>query len=441
MKEYYCVNLKFKDDKISSKIFHAHLFVTDEEMFFQIIDNDIGSQVDRSYSMSTDALGLFEDNFEIIKTEVSLSFEQSRIYRITSFQSDVQNTFFTIYVSRISLIFPNQHKELINEGKAFLNKNGLKVVNTFYSFFSNFEDKNQFSISRMNGMSDFYEANQLSFRPELEFSTNERKGSEEFTIKKMPIMNYTFIDLDFNQTKESLETICNFLSFCFGIRILFEKIVHYTEEEIIIYRDTSPNNKTFVSDFSVAFHHLEKNHNIQKILKTDWHRNYLRKKKQFTKAIDNYLHSREVGLSASFLLLFNIIEIFNIKRKVEKFDFNESKEENFAKAFELLSMSLKDDNDFELLKDKWSGLINRIEIKPLKSPLEGTLKLNSINTLDFGHSFGKLKKTRDKLTHGSVSSIKEDDLQSQIFCLRKIAARLILANLGLKQDLKRQMVN
>lgn len=436
MKEYFCINLKFKDDKISSKTFHAHLFVSNEEMYFQIIDNEAGSRIDDYFLMSKGALGLFEDNFEITKTEVSLFLDKSRIYKTTSFQSDVQNTFFTIYVSKIALIFPNKHKEFVNEGKAFLNKNGLKIVNSFYSFFTNLKDKNKFSISRMNGMTDFYNIKQISFRPELEFTNNEKRGSEEFTVKKIPIINYQFIDLEFEQAKRSLEIICNFLSFCFGIRIIFEKVTYRTEENIFIYRDTSPNNKTFVSDFSVVFYHLEKNYNIEKILKTDWHANYLIKEKQFDKAIDNYLHSREVDLSASFLLLFNIIEVFNIKQKIEKFEFNESKEENFYKAFELISMSLEKKEDKDLLKDKWTGLINKIEIKPLKSPLEETLRLNNINPFDFGHSFGKLKKTRDKLTHGSVSSIKEKDLKSQIFCLRKIAIRLILANLGLKSDLK-----
>ena len=158
--------------------------------------------------------------------------------------------------------------------------------------------------------------------------------------------------------------------------------------------------------------------------------------KQFEKAIDNYLHSREVDLSASFLLLFNIIEVFNIKQEIEKFEFKKNKEDNFNRAFELISKSLVNKEDTGLLKDKWTGLINKIEIKPLKSPLEQTLTLNNINPSDFGYSFVKLKKTRDKLTHGSVNSLNEKDLKSQIFCLRKIALRLILANLGLKNDLK-----
>jgi len=436
VKEYYCINLKFKNTEISSEIFHSHLYVSDKEMYFQIIDNEPDSQIDRNFMLSKGAHGLFKDNFEITETEVALFLDKSKIYKTTSFQSDLQNTYFTIYVSKIALIFPNKHKESINEGKAFLNKNGLKVVNTFYSYFTNFKDKNKFSISRMNGMSDFYETNPISFRPELEFTSNETRGSEEFTVKKIPSINYKFIDSDFEKAKRSIQIICNFLSFCFGIRIFCEKLTYRTEEQIFIYRDTSPNNKTFVSDFTVIFYHLDKNCNIQKILKTGWFSNYLKNEQKFDKAIDNYLHSREVDLSASFLLLFNIIEIFNIKQEIEKFEFNEFKEENFNKAFEIISQTLENEEEKEILKDKWNGLINKIEIKPLKSPLEETLNLNNIKPTDFGYSFGKLKKTRDKLTHGSVSSIKEKDLKSQIFCLRNITLRLILANLGLKNDLK-----
>src|SRR5690606_18121102 len=132
--------------------------------------------------------------------------------------------------------------------------------------------------------------------------------------------------------------------------------------------------------------------------------NYLKNEQQFDKAIDNYLHSREVDLNASFLLLFNIIEIFNIKQEEEKFSFNELKEKNLNEAFNLISQALDNEMDQQLLRDKWNGLISKIEIKPLKSSLEETLRMNNIKSIDFGYSFSRLKKTRDKLTHGSVSS-------------------------------------
>ena len=101
------------------------------------------------------------------------------------------------------------------------------------------------------------------------FTNNEKRGSEQFTVKKIPTINYKFTDLDFEQAKRSLEIICSFLSFCFGIRIIFEKLTYRTEEQIFIYRDTSPNNKTFVSDFLTVFYHLEENCRIEKILKTE----------------------------------------------------------------------------------------------------------------------------------------------------------------------------
>jgi len=64
--------------------------------------------------------------------------------------------------------------------------------------------------------------------------------------------------------------------------------------------------------------------------------------------------------------------------------------------------------------------------------LEETLKINNIDPTTFGFTFTKLKKTRVIITHGSLNSIKEDDLQSQVYCLRKIAICLVLANMGFK---------
>ncbi|QCE42772.1 hypothetical protein [Psychroserpens sp. NJDZ02] len=436
MREYYNIELKFKDNNISKENFLAHLYISDEKMYFQIIDNNETSLIDRQFSMSKKSLGLFEDNFEIVNSEIPLLFDQSRIYKIRSFENDIQNKYFTIYVSKIALVFSNSHKERINEGKAYLSSNGLKIVNTFYSFFTNFKDKNEFSISRMNEMQNFYKAQQLTFRPELEFSNNEKRGSNEFTIKKIPTLNYKFINNDFHQVKKTIQIICNFISLCYGVKVIFESLTYRTEDKIFIYRDTSPNNKTFVSDFATIFTHLEKNYRIEKILKSNWYDNYIKEEKKFNKAIENYLHSREVDLSASFLLLFNIIEVFNIKQEIEKFEFNESKQIQFEKAFEEILISLKRKEDIELLRDKWNGIINKIELKPFKSPLEQTLILNNINTLDFGYSFNKLKKTRDKLTHGSVNSINEQSLKSQMYCLRNVSLRLILANLGFMNDLK-----
>lgn len=439
MKDYHCLNLKFKDKKISEKIFHSHLFVSDKEMYIQIIDNDEKSNVDRYFSMSENALGLFEENFEVIDTEISILFDQSRIYKVVSFQNDDRNQFFTIYVSKICLIRENIHKEFVNEGAAFLNKNGLNVVNLFYSFFTNYRDKNSFSISRMNGMHDFYEIDKMEFRPELEYRNNEKRGSEKLTIKKIPTINFKFTNIEYEDIKNRIQIVCNFLSFCFSVRIIIEKVVFRTENEIYIFRDTEPNNKTYVSDLTSVFHFLKNNYNIEKILKTDWFENYTKNEKQLNKAIDNFLHAREVSLGASFLLLFNIIEIFNVNKNQEKFKFSANKDEITNVLFSKLKKYLSDKNDEVEFQNKVKNVINKLEFKPLKSPLEETLKSNNIDSTKFGFTLNKLKKTRDSITHGSINSIKEEDLKLQVYCLRKIAICLIISKLGLKDDLNKNV--
>lgn|GEM_PF-1749741 len=436
MEEYYCVDLKFKNEEISPKTLHTHLFVSDKEIYFKIIDNEEGSNVDRDFMVLTKSLGFFEETFEIIKTNVGLIFDDSQICKVTSMAYDSKNNYFTVYVSNMGIVIPNIHKEFVNQGSAELDDNGLKVVNHFYSFFTNFKDKNNFSISRMNGMDSYYESKTLTFRPELEFFANDKKGSKEFTIKKIPTINFNLTDSKFKLLKNEIEVVCKFLSFCYGIRINLKKIAFRTNDDIIIYRNISQDRNIYISNFSTVFSYLIKNYSIDKILKNDWNSKYLANQEKIDKAIDNYLHSREVDSTASFLLLFNIIEIFNIAQQIEKFQFNDSKDENLLKAYELLSSSLENKKDLKDLKSKWNGLINKISIKPLKSSFEETLKANKIDSDFFGYSFTKLKKTRDKLTHGSVKSITEEEIKSQIYCLRKISLCLILSNLGFKEDLK-----
>lgn len=439
MKDFYCINLKFKDKRISEKVFHSHLYVSDKEMYFQIIDNDKNSNVDNYFSISDNALGLFEDNFEVIDTEVTILFDKSRIYKIVSFQNDDKNQFFTVYVSKICLIRENVHKEYVNEGFAYLNINGLKVVNLFYSFFSNYSDKNSFSISRMNDMHDFYNIDKMQFRPELEFRSNEKRGSKKLTIKKIGTINFKFQEIEYEQIKERIQTICNFLSFCFNVRIIFEKIVFRTENEIYIFRDTEPNNKTYVSDLTSVFRFLENNYNIQRILKTDWFKNYSLNKKELDKSIDNFLHAREVSVGASFLLLFNIIEIFNKNKNQEKFKFNIGRKELSNKIYAELKNHLSDKNDEIEFQKKIDSIINKLEYKPFKSPLEETLESNNIDCSKFGFTLNQLKVTRDNITHGSIKKIKEEDLKLQTYSLRKIALSLILSKLGLKDDLKKNV--
>ncbi|MFY8096175.1 MAG: hypothetical protein ACOVMH_00005, partial [Flavobacterium sp.] len=317
-----------------------------------------------------------------------------------------------------------------------LNNNGLKVVNKFYSFFTNLGNKNSFEISRMNGMSDYYLINNLKFRPELDFTNNEKRNSEEFTVKKIPTLQFSFTDTTYENAKSDIEVICQFLSFCYGIRIQYHKMIYRTEESIYIYWNNEKVDDVYISKISTIFSFLNSNYQIEKILKTNWHVNYLSKRTKFDKAIDNFLHSREVESSSKYLLLFNIIELFNQNQIEEKFETNNLKTQNISNALELLEKTLVNEKDLLLFRNKWEGLINKIYTKPLKSPLEETLKSNGIFAENFGFSFSDLKKIRDKITHGSVNSIKEEKLKEYTYAIRKICVSLILSQLGFGDEIK-----
>lgn len=436
MKDYYCLDLKFKDKSLSDSIHHAHLYIKNEEIFIEIFENKESPNADRKFTNSENALSFFDENFEVVKSNYKVIFDGSRIQQVKTFHFKETNKHFVIYLTSVCIIKENLNKEVFNEGKVYLNTNGLKVVNEFYSFFTNFQNKNIFEIGRMEGMEDFYSFGNLKFRPELEFYANDRRNSEEFTIKRIPIINYSFQDQNYESAKEKLDIICKFLSFCFGIRINYTNLHYKKSDEIFYYSNYERLGHNYNSNFASIFSFLKENYRIEKILHTDWFNHYMSNRKKLDKAIENYLHSREVDSSSKYLLLFNIIEIFNLKQDIEKFKLNDLQEENFKKALELIEATLADKNEIDLLRDKWKWSTNKLILKPMKSPLEETLKQNGIKVERFGFSFKSLKDVRDKLTHGSVSSIKEEKLKEYTYAIGKISISLILSQLGFKNDLR-----
>lgn len=435
MRNYHCVDLNFKNKSISDETFHAHVFIKRKEIFIRIFADE-NSNLDTQFMISLNSFGKFDDNFLIIKSEFQFLTEGSKIYQARSFEHNSSGSFFSIFLTSICIIRPNVHKEDINCGRAYLNHNGLNIVNNFYSFFTNFRDKNKYEISRMNGMHDFYSFSNIEYRPELDFSSNEQRASKGFTVKKIPIIYFKFKELTYDNSKNHIDTICSFLSFCYGVRVIYNKFIYRTSDYIYVYYNNEKLDLKYKSKFATIFSHLKDNYRIENILKTNWDKKYLEKKTKIDKAIDNCLHSSEVESSAKYLLLFNIIEIFSTKITEDKFDLNNSKEQNLINAYEILKQTLKNEEDIILFKKKWDGIINKIFIKPLEGNLENILISNNIKSQEFGFSFNELKKIRDKLTHGSVNSIKEEKLKEYIFAIRKICICLILSQLGFGDELQ-----
>lgn len=432
MEEYYCLDIKFKEQKISTSEHHAHLYITNDDIYIKIFKDENNHNADRNFLESNNTLGYFYENFELIESQIKILFEKSRIWKVIT-SSD---NFFIIHLTSITIIKKNQNKEQINEGKVFLNENGLKIVSEFYSFFTNFSDKNIFKISRMQEMEDFYNCKSFKFRPELDFIGNDKRNSSEFTVKKTPIIKYSFEDESFESVIEKIDIISKFLSLYYGIRVNYTNLHYRTKDEVYYYSNYDKLDHSYNSKISTIQRFLKTNSRIEKILKTDWFENYIKEKFKIDKAIENYLHSREVDGSAKFLLLFSNIEIFYGKDEPLKVELNELKEENFAKALNLIIESLADINDINVVKNNWQRTINNLTTKPMGSPLENTLIQNGIHSENYGFKFNELKNVRNKLTHGSVSSIDDEKLKEYIYAMSKISISLILSKLGFKDDLE-----
>ncbi len=288
----------------------------------------------------------------------------------------------------------------------------------------------------MDGMQEFYKCGNLKFRPELDFWGNDKRDNEEFTIKRIPILNYFFENESFESVKEKIDIICKFLSLYYGIRVNYTNLHYKTNDEVYLYSNYDKLDRTYNFKISTVSKLLKTNIKIEKILNTTWFENYVTNKAKIDKAIENYLHSREVDGSAKFLLLFSNIEIFYGKDEPVKIEMNELKNENFAKALKLIIESLADKNESKIVESNWQRTINNLITKPMGSPLENILIQNGIQTENYGFKFNELKNVRNKLTHGSLSSIDDEKLKEYIYAMSKISISLILSKLGFKDDLK-----
>src|SRR5699024_4400302 len=143
--------------------------------------------------------------------------------------------FFTIYIGKIWVKYNTQRKDLGQTGEVLLNDNSIKMVSNFYSFFTNLEDKDVFSTSRMTGMSDYYQCQDFSFRTELFYTNNERRGSSKFTVMKHPGLIFSCSKGDYKEIQRKVSIVCSFLSFCYGIRIYPKRIKFYEKEDLYIF--------------------------------------------------------------------------------------------------------------------------------------------------------------------------------------------------------------
>ncbi len=104
MKEYHCLDLKFKDSLVSELKHHAHLYVKNDLIFIRIFIDENNQNINRKFMHSQNSLGFFDENFEFAGTENKIILDKSQILQIGSHEFKGGQHFFTIYLSNVLII-------------------------------------------------------------------------------------------------------------------------------------------------------------------------------------------------------------------------------------------------------------------------------------------------------------------------------------------------
>jgi hypothetical protein len=440
-KDFYCLELKINNKEISEEFFHSHLFISNNNIEIKVfIDSD--KDIDRMFMIWSNSNDVSDFINELIEIKIS---ESENILqnidltksRIKSMKSRIENDseFFTISLDQILVHKKYNYPENIGTAKVYLNQDGFDLVKSFYSYFTMNSKEGNFSISRMNGMHSYYKIGDIKFRPEFEYLYSDSKNSKEFKVEKVPILKFIFPESIEEKTLiKQINIVCNLTSFYLGNLIDYYRITAFKQDTILSQTKIIKESSGLKTNSINYFLNVK---GIDNFLNSNWSHNYLQNHIKIDKAIENYLHSRFVDLNSRLLLLYNIIEILmagksNLNEKFEIIVNESEKEKIYKDALHELKKTVSE-ADHSSFENKWETLKNKISFKPMKSPLVEFLKDNNIENKDLKIEIDKIKDIRDKITHGSVSSLKSKVTEDANHDLYSISIKLILNQLGLKE--------
>jgi hypothetical protein len=440
--DFYCLEIKIKNEDICEEKLHSHLYISNSAIEIKIYI-DSTNDTDRKFMIWSSSNQLSDFVTEQIEIEISehekvlqkIDLSNSRITSVKSKEYENDKEYFTLYLDKILIYKKLNFNENVGIAKVFLNEDGFSLVKNFYSFFTMNVKEGNFGISRMNGMNSFYKIGEIKFKPEFEYSYSDSRNNKDFKIEKVPIIKFIFPEtIEDKKLIEQISIVCNITSFYLGNLIDYYRITAFKPNSILSLTKIIKENSGLKVN---SINYFLNTKGIDNFLKTNWSKNYLANSKKIDKAIENYLHSRFVDINSRFLMLYNIIEILmagksNSNEKFELIVNDLEKEKIYKIALTELkkTISKKDYLDFE---NKWKILQNKIAYKPMKSPLVDFLEENNIENKDLKIDIDTIKQIRDKITHGSVKTLKSNIVEEANYDLYRISIKLILNQLGLKK--------
>jgi len=363
----------------------------------------------------------------------ALNFEEEDLIGIdfsnTSYLKAIQNYDLDIVIIHIDTVSISYKTEDINY-KAFvvLNENGFNLVNEFYSLLMFKEDK--FVYEKKN--SNKFIGHQCEFYPHFSFRYTTKRKSNKDEIIKIPQLNFEFEKSEtIDSARKKINSILITSSFYLHQKIrIKECTIHLNNRRTHIINTLVKDYPTKVSNLR-SFGYRKR---LDEFFLINWSEAYLKYEK-LEKVINIFIESLyPIGGATKFLMRFNILEtcMENKSGKQEEFEFTEDLEIIYNRVENILLSKLLNEKEIPIFKEKRNSILNKIKVKPIKSPIQEFLLNKNIPVNEMPISLSKLKRVRDKLTHGSVS-LYENDLYQHNVLMYRLSGVLIMDLIGLKE--------
>ncbi len=423
----------------ANSTFHAHLFSRENEIEIKIFydpktyfGDKLSSWIFQINSKNFGAFTKVEGETQNEKLQkIDLLNSKVLSFTLGSNQYEGELKFISVFIDSVKFYW-NPHNERINTAEFYLNEAGFDIVKRYYSVL--FKTDNQFDISRMNELNEFYSIEQAEFRPEFHFLPKDNRDSKEAIIVKEPKIQFKYkTDIQETEAIKYAEIVRLLFSFYHHVHIdyIMAKI-HLKEYSIYI-------KKIPIKEKNKAEHYLwglGYDFDFDHFMKSNWQQSALQNFKKLSKSIEMFIQSHYVDSNSRFLIRYNIIEVCmsGIKHTDEKFKTIISDVEIKKKYNEALNILLQTINptEHEEFIKKWDLIPNKLSYKPMKSSLLTFLEKEGFNPLEFPITLDVLKKMRDSITHGSIEKINPNELERANIMLYRISGILILNLMGIK---------
>jgi hypothetical protein len=323
--------------------------------------------------------------------------------------------------------------EGMNKAEFYFNDAGFKVVKDFYAPLLGWD--NQFSICRMNGMNVFYPIENAEFRPEFNFCYSDGKSKRKVTIRKEPKLQFHYKQsITEDKAIKYAEVIRVLASFYYHVDLDYTLSRIYLPEHTVLIKKLS---KRIISDAFGGLWGFRNPWDFHKFMQANWQQHALNNHKKLATIVELFNQSFLVDNRSSFLIRFTIIEICMGGQEVIEDKFvsiltPNAEKERYDKALAILLGTISY-NDAEAFKNKWKWVSQKLAYKPIEGPLKNFLEKQNLPVSKFPISIDRLRKIRNKLTHGSTKRVMPEELDQANVLLYRITGILILNLLGINE--------